>query len=187
MSDQVPTSTERPQEPAASSSADAVETPEHAAGVTQAGSAKWAILASKYGLLGAFLLSILIFSLVRPDSFPTGRNAESILTLAAPSLIMAVGLTVVLVMQDFDLSFGAMIGLAGGAGEAFMVQYGWAWQIAILAVIGLGIAAGLANGFMVAYLGGSPFILHHAVGTGVAGILYDPTGHENLSKGFPQD
>src|SRR3954466_3424298 len=157
MSDHVPTSTERPQEPAEPPPADVVETPEPAP-VTEAGSAKWAIFASKYGLLGAFLLSILIFSLVRPDSFPTGRNAESILTLAAPSLIMAVGLTVVLVMQDFDLSFGAMIGLAGGAGEARLVQYAWAWQTAILAVIGLHVAAGLANGFMVASLRGSSLV-----------------------------
>src|SRR5947208_17141149 len=114
MSDQVPTSTERPQEPAASPAADVPETPGNTAAVTEPASARWATYAAKYGLLGAFLLSILIFSLVRPASFPTSRNAESIATLAAPSLIMAVGLTVVLVMQDFDLSFGAMIGLAGG-------------------------------------------------------------------------
>src|SRR3954451_13597235 len=172
MSDQVPTSTERPQEPAASSSADAVETPEHAAGVTQAGSAKWAIFASKYGLLGAFLLSILIFSLVRPDRFPTGRNAESILTLAAPSLIMAVGLTVVLVMQDFDLSFGAMIGLAGGAVTTFIVTNHMGWALAIVLVLLMGAAAGLANGFMVSYLGGNSFIITLAMGTVLTGVEF---------------
>src|SRR4051794_32865405 len=62
------------------------------------------VIISRYGLIFAFLLTILVFSLARPHSFPTWRNTESILTLAAPSLILAVGLTVVLVMQDFDLS-----------------------------------------------------------------------------------
>jgi ribose transport system permease protein len=186
MSDHVPTSTERPQEPVGPPAADAPETPEHVAPVTEPGSGKWALYASKYGLLGAFLLSILIFSLVRPDSFPTGRNAESILTLAAPSLIMAVGLTVVLVMQDFDLSFGAMIGLAGGAGEAFMVQYGWPWQVAVLAVIGLGILAGLSSGFMVAFLGGSSFIITLAMGTVLTGVEYALTNQNTVYQGFPQ-
>src|SRR3954468_24454815 len=153
MSDHVPTSTERPQEPVEPPAAEGAETPEHVAPVTEAGSAKWAIFASKYGLLGAFLLSILIFSLVRPDSFPTGENAEAILTLAAPSLIMAVGLTVVLVMQDFDLSFGAMIGLAGGAVTTFIVTNHMGWALAIALVLLMGAAAGLANGFMVSYLG----------------------------------
>src|SRR4051794_28787500 len=59
--------------------------------------------ASRYGLLVAFLLTIVVFSIARPSTFPTGRNAESILTSAAPPLILALGLTVVLVMQDFDL------------------------------------------------------------------------------------
>jgi ribose transport system permease protein len=186
MSDQVPTSTESQQDPAPPPEADVAETPAHAAPVTEPGSAKWAEYLAKYGLLGAFLISILIFSLVRPASFPTWRNAQSILTLAAPSLIMAVGLTVVLVMQDFDLSFGAMIGLAGGAGEAFMVQYGWPWQIACLAVIGIGVLAGLSNGFMVAQLGGSSFIITLAMGTVLTGIEYALTSQNTVYQGFPQ-
>ena len=61
-------------------------------------------IVSRYGLLVAFVVTIMLFSLARPDSDPTWRNPKSILTLAAPSLIVAAGLTVVLVMQDFDLS-----------------------------------------------------------------------------------
>ena len=64
---------------------------------------------------------ILAFSLARPNTFPTWANAESILTAAAPGMIVALGLTVVLVMQDFDLSIGSMVGLAGGAAVALMV------------------------------------------------------------------
>lgn len=185
MSDQVPTSTERPPEPA-EPAAGVGDEHDRAASVTEPRSAKFALYASKYGLLGAFLLSILIFSLVRPESFPTGRNAESILTLAAPSLIIAVGLTVVLVMQDFDLSFGAMIGLAGGAAEAFMVDYGWPWEVALLAILGLGIVAGVLNGFMVAYLGGSSFIITLAMGTVLTGVEFALTNQNTVYQGFPQ-
>jgi ribose transport system permease protein len=192
MSDNVPTSTERPAQPedpaagidAAPAAKAASSGPAPAA--TRARTPKFAGYAARYGLLGAFLLSILIFSLVRSESFPTGRNAESILTNAAPSLIIAVGLTVVLVMQDFDLSFGAMIGLGGGAAEAFMVDYGWPWQVAVVAILGLGIAAGVLNGFMVAYLGGSSFIITLAMGTVLTGVEFALTNQNTVYQGFPQ-
>jgi ribose transport system permease protein len=144
-----------------------------------------ATIASKYGLLIAFLVTIIVFSVARPQSFPTGRNAESILTLAAPSLIIAIGLTVVLVMQDFDLSFGAMIGLGSGASTAFMVNSGWPWEVAVLAVIGLGILAGLVNGYMVAYLGGSSFIITLAMGTVLSGVEFALTKQNTVYDGFP--
>lgn len=144
------------------------------------------VLASRYGLLGAFLLTILVFSLARSETFPTGRNAESILTSAAPPLILAVGLTVVLVMQDFDLSIGAMIGLASGAAMTFMVKEGMTWQIAFLLVIGIGIVAGLANGYMVAYLGGSSFIITLAMGTVLTGAEFGLTSQETVYSGFSQ-
>lgn len=142
-------------------------------------------VASKYGLLIAFLVTIIVFSIARPDSFATGRNAESILTLAAPSLIIAVGLTVVLVMQDFDLSFGAMIGLGSGASTAFMVNSGWPWGLAVIAVILLGVLVGLVNGYMVAYLGGASFIITLAMGTVLAGVEFALTSQDTVFNGFP--
>jgi ribose transport system permease protein len=145
---------------------------------------RFATLASRYGLLGAFALSVLAFSLARPESFPTWRNAESILTLAAPSLIVAVGLTVVLVMQDFDLSFGGMIGLAGGAAVAFMVTGGWPWGIAVIAILLLGVVAGVLNGLMVAALGGSSFIITLAMGTVLTGVEYALSKQDTVYSGF---
>ena len=54
----------------------------------------------------------MIFTLLRPNTFPTVDNAKSILVNAAPGMIVALGLTVVLVMGDFDLSIGSMVGFA---------------------------------------------------------------------------
>jgi len=142
-------------------------------------------LASRYGLLAAFLLTILFFSVAKPDVFPTGRNAESILTAAGPSLILAVGLTVVLVMQDFDLSIGAMVGLAAGAAENFMVQNGIGWVVSVLLVLLIAVAAGVANGFMIAFLGGSSFIITLAMGTVLTGVEFGLTSQDTVYSGFP--
>ena len=142
-------------------------------------------IASRYGLLVAFLLTILFFSVAKSSVFPTSRNAESILTAAGPSLILAVGLTVVLVMQDFDLSIGAMAGLAAGAAENFMVQNGIGWIAATLLVLLIAVAAGVANGFMVAFLGGSSFIITLAMGTVLTGVEFGLTKQNTVYSGFP--
>ena len=59
------------------------------------------MILAKYGVLIAFVVMIVVFSLARSGSFPTWENAKSILTAAAPMLVIAGGLTVILVMQDF--------------------------------------------------------------------------------------
>ena len=144
-------------------------------------------LLARYGLLLAFAITIIIFSLARPESFPKWDNAESILTLAAPALIIAAGLTVVLVMQDFDLSFAGMIGLAAGAVTYFMVNAGWPWGLAVVVVLLMGIAAGLISGFLVAGLGGASFIITLAMGTILTGIEFAFTDQETVFSGIDPD
>ncbi len=142
-------------------------------------------IASRYGLLIAFGATIIFFSIARSNVFPTGRNAESILTSAAPPLILAVGLTIVLVMQDFDLSIGAMIGLASGAAMDFMVLNNINWVLAVLLTFLIAIVAGAASGYMVAFLGGSSFIITLAMGTVLTGVEYAMTGQDTVYAGFP--
>ena len=141
---------------------------------------------ARYGLLLAFAVMIIAFSLAKPDAFPTTANLKSILTAAAPALIVAAGLTVPLVMQDFDLSFGAMIGLAGGAAVVLQSQDGWAWGLAALVALGLGLGAGLANGFLIAFLGGSSFIITLAMGTVLVGMEYVFTDQKTIFSGVSE-
>jgi ribose transport system permease protein len=140
---------------------------------------------AKYGLLVAFVLTILVFSLARPHTFPTWGNFKTVLAQAAPPMILAVGLTVVLAMQDFDLSFGSMIGLAGGAVTIFITHDHWSWVLAIVVVLAFGVVAGIANGVMVAYFGGSSFIITLAMGTVLTGLEYAFTKQNTVFSGFP--
>jgi ribose transport system permease protein len=141
---------------------------------------------ARYGLLVAFAVMILAFSLAKPDSFPTTDNVKSILTAAAPALIVAAGLTVPLVMQDFDLSFGSMIGLAGGAAVVLMSDNNWAWPAAAIVALALGLAAGVTNGFLISYLGGSSFIITLAMGTVLVGLEYVFTDQTTIFAGVAQ-
>jgi ribose transport system permease protein len=141
---------------------------------------------TRYGVLIAFAIVILVFSLAKPDVFPTWGNAKSILTAAAPPMIVAVGLTVVLAMQDFDLSFGSTIGVTGGAAVALMVRHDFGWVLALLIGLGFGVAVGLVNGYVIAFLGGSSFIITLAMGTVLTGIEYAFTKQATVFSGVPK-
>ena len=159
--------------------------PTRGSGEKRSGRAIAEAFLAKYGVVIAFLLTVAVFCIARPHTFATGENAKSILTVAAPSLVMACGLTVVLVMQDFDLSFGAMIGLADGAAISLMATHGWNWEIALIAGLVLGIAAGCVNGYLIAYLGGPSFIITLAMGTVLTGVEYALTSQKTIFSGVP--
>ena len=137
------------------------------------------------GVLIAFAIMIGAFSLARPETFPTLDNAESILLNAAPGMIIALGLTVVLAMGDFDLSIGSMVGLAAGAAVAMMVDNGFDWRVVILLVLGIGAIVGVANGFLVAVLGGNSFIMTLGMATILTGVEYAFTSQAVVFQGVP--
>jgi ribose transport system permease protein len=137
------------------------------------------------GVLIAFAIMIGAFSLARPETFPTLDNAESILLNAAPGMIIALGLTVVLAMGDFDLSIGSMVGLAAGAAIAMMVDHGVDWQLVILLVLGIGVLVGIANGVLVAVLGGNSFIMTLGMATILTGVEYAFTSQAVVFQGVP--
>lgn len=137
------------------------------------------------GVLIAFAVMIGAFSLARPETFPTLDNAESIFLNAAPGMIVALGLTVVLTMGDFDLSVGSMVGLAAGAAVAMMVDHGLDWQLAVVLVLGIGVLVGVANGVLVSVLGGNSFIMTLGMATILTGVEFAFTSQAVVFQGVP--
>jgi ribose transport system permease protein len=141
---------------------------------------------STYGLLVAFAAVIAVFGALRPEGFLTVENLKSIVTIAAPLLILSVGLTVVLVMGDFDLSLGAMAGL-GGAVAVVLMSEGTNYIVAIAIALLLAVAVGLANGLLIAYLGGSSFIITLAMTNALFGIELLFTKGSSITSGLNPD
>lgn len=143
----------------------------------------WRGAFARYGLLLALVVLIAVFSLAKPDSFPTVDNAKSILTSMAPLAIIACGLTVVLVMGDFDLSFGSIVGLGGAVAIVLQTRHGMAWQAAIVLALLLAVCAGVINGYLVAYAGLPSFILTLAMSIVLLGVEYVFTDQQTISTG----
>ena len=62
---------------------------------------------------GVLLVLIIVFSILEPDAFPTVANFRNILIDAAVLLVMAVGMTFVMVAGGFDLSIGSVLVFSG--------------------------------------------------------------------------
>jgi ribose transport system permease protein len=142
----------------------------------------------RYGVFLVFLLMVLFFS-VHPnsrDAFPTWDNWKSMFSLAAPLAVVALGLTIVLVMRDFDLSVGAIIGLGGATAVALMSFEHTGWGLALLCGLAMGAAVGAANGFIIAYLRGPSFVVTLAMQTIVVGIEFAITGQTTIFSGVSQ-
>lgn len=138
----------------------------------------------RYGLVVAFILMLIIFSVLKPHVFPTTENLKAVLEECAPTGIMAIGLTAVLVMKDFDLSFASMLGLGSGLVTILIVNHHVGWVLAVIICLLVGIAGGMFNGFLIAVLGGSSFIITLAMGTVLTGVEYAATGEKDIFSGY---
>jgi ribose transport system permease protein len=136
----------------------------------------------------ALLIAILAFSLLRPAAFFSLTNASAVLTLAAPLLIAALGLTVALVLGEIDLSIGSAVSLAGTVAICAMSFLGWPWPVAILAALVTGIAGGLCVGSIVVFFGANSLIVTLGMGTLFTGLEYlltdQRTVYEGISAGY---
>jgi len=89
-------------------------------------------------------------------------------------------------MGDFDLSFGAMIGLGAGAAVVLLTDSGAGWLLAVLAALALGVVAGATNGYLISYLGGPSFIITLAMGTVLTGVEFALTDQKTIFSGIPE-
>lgn len=145
-------------------------------------------LAARGGLVIAFVIAVLGFGLSKPDIFFTLDNLRSILLQASAPAVLAVCLTIPLVLGDFDLSIGSMVGLGGASAVTMMSLHGASWQVAVLVGLALGLLTGIVNGVLIAYLGASSFVITLAMSTILLGVEYlfthQTTLYSHLQPGY---
>ena len=124
----------------------------------------------RWSLLVAFGGAIVFFAIARPDSFLSLDNARAILDDTSVLAVLAVGVTVVLVIGEFDLSVGFLVGLAAAAGVGAMAFHGWPVWAAVLVMLGAGAISGLASGIAVAHVRIPSFVATLAIGSIAAAV-----------------
>jgi ribose transport system permease protein len=97
---------------------------------------------------------IVIFSILEPENFTSVNNARNIATDAAVLLVIATGMTYVIITAGIDLSVGSVLVFSGVVAAKLMNQVGGDnWGVifvGLAAALASGLAWGLINGFLVA-------------------------------------
>jgi ribose transport system permease protein len=133
-----------------------------------------------YGIPIATVLLIGLFSVLRPDSFPTIINFRVLATGNATLLMLALAATLPMMAGKIDLSFGYGVGLW----QVLVLQWqidGLDWRLAVaFAVIGSA-AVGLFNGLLVELARVDSFIATLATGQVLYAISYGVTGGQQIT------
>ncbi|ODT66668.1 MAG: dolichyl-phosphate beta-glucosyltransferase [Pelagibacterium sp. SCN 63-23] len=137
-------------------------------------------LVRRYGTLIGFLAIVLFFSLMLPGTFPTARNWLNITQQMSMLMVVAAGMTIVMVMGDFDLSVGSMASLAGIVAAMAMAAGQPVW-LGIAAALAIGLLGGVFNGAMVSLIGILPFIATLATMTMFGGLAFVASGGKTIS------
>jgi ribose transport system permease protein len=125
----------------------------------------------KYAVMFVLLGLMAIFSLASPY-FLTVRNLTNIVTQNTYFIIVAVGLSFVMIGGGIDLSVGYQMSLVGVITAMAMVVYHLPVWLAVLIGILLGTTLGLVNGLIVTSIRIFPLIATLATSTVFQGISY---------------
>lgn len=137
-----------------------------------------------FGVPAITLVIIAIFAFLS-DDFLQSANLQDILRQSALSLIVAVGLTVPLIMGDFDLSIAAVAGFATTVVSVLIAREEMPLLVGCLLLLLIGLGVGLFNGILVAWIGMSALVVTIAVGSVLNGLEFAIAGSQQISSGFP--
>lgn len=123
------------------------------------------------GTLLGFALIVVVFAVQLPETFLTARNLINISQQLSMLAVVAATMTIVMVMNDFDLSVGSMASLAGIVAATSFTAEVPIW-VALGAALMVGIAGGLFNGILVSVIGILPFVATLGTLTVFSGLAF---------------
>lgn len=103
----------------------------------------------RYGILFVWLLITIVFSILRPDTFFTFGNLQTIAGSQAVLVFVALALVPTLAAGEFDASVSSVTGIALVLIGWLNVLHNWPIGWAIAAALAVGLLVGAANAFFV--------------------------------------
>jgi ribose transport system permease protein len=122
------------------------------------------------GILPMLLGVAMLFAVLTPK-FLTGANLMNVARQASINVVLAAGMTFVILTRGIDLAVGSVLGLTAVVAVQLSLQSGWA-VLAVPASLALGAGLGAGTGVAVAYAGLPPFIITLGTYTALRGAAY---------------
>jgi ribose/xylose/arabinose/galactoside ABC-type transport system permease subunit len=132
------------------------------------------VLGSREASLGIVIVIVfVVLASLRPDAFLSLSNFEAVGNGMLYDVLMAAGLTIVLILWGIDLSVGSVLALTSVT-TAMLLRAGVPIVLSILLGLLVSVACGLINGYLIARFRIAPFIVTlsmMAIARGAATVL----------------
>ncbi|MGN8644459.1 ABC transporter permease [Gracilibacillus sp. HCP3S3_G5_1] len=135
----------------------------------------------KYGTIMTIVLLIVVFSIANP-AFLQWSNIENILRSISIVTIIAVGLTISLSVNGFDLSIGSVASLANAVVISMFVWYAQPTFISIIVALLAAVLVGLLNSFLIVKMRIPDMLLTLATMFVVQGVALTYTKSATISE-----
>lgn len=137
-----------------------------------------------YGTIFAGIAIIIVFSIMKPSSFATYGNFINITRQISFLVVISLGATLIMSVEEFDLSIGAMASLGGVLGAKFAVN-GMPIVLCFIIPVIICFLIGLINGWVVTKFKVLSFITTLAMSTVLAGFTFWFTGGSTIFEDIP--
>lgn len=108
--------------------------------------------------IAVFFIVCLLFFSAMTTTFMTVGNILNILRQAAPILVVAIAMTLVIVTGGIDLSVGSAVALLNAV-AAIVLATGVSWPLVVVGILVFGGVVGMLQGWFIAYQGIPAFIV----------------------------
>lgn len=136
--------------------------------------------------LAAVVILFVVFTILSPDLFPTKLTYISIMAVASELGIISIGVTLLMIGGQFDLSIGAVLGLTSYVAVVLMRDWGLPPIVAAPAAVLVGAVLGAINGLLVVRFRIHSFVV--TLGTMLIwrGVVIGLTGGFPIAVAIPQ-
>ncbi|MDO5048857.1 MAG: sugar ABC transporter permease [Actinomycetaceae bacterium] len=132
------------------------------------------------------LIVIVIFFAILNANFLSPGNLTNIVLQYSYILILSMGMLMVIVLGQIDLSVGSLVAVTGAVSGVLVIKQGMPWWVGVVAAILMGVLAGAFHGFWVAFMGIPGFIVTLAGMLLFRGLTYKILDNVSLSP-FPNE
>jgi ribose transport system permease protein len=126
------------------------------------------------GMLPVLVLICILFAVLTPN-FLTQNNLVNVVRQASINIVLAAGMTFVILTGGIDLAVGSVLGFTAVIAVVVSLIPGLDWA-AVPAALVAGLIVGVLTGMMVAYVGLPPFIVTLGTYTAIRGAAYLAAG-----------
>lgn len=112
-----------------------------------------------YAMYFALAIIVIFFAMATPGAtFITSKNIADLLNQTGYIAVLAVGMTLVIVVRQIDLSVGFLAGFVGAMAAISLQTWGWPVYLTIPFALIIGTISGLLTGLLVSKLGIPAFV-----------------------------